>query len=173
MPTQVRIFTRPRSLGESLSVPNHHDHTPTPSNTAQIPRSVPINGEIPNGIPDPGLVCNETEKKMGVNEDKAYPGVTFAHQEKLPKLPIPELASSCNKYLQALKPLQSAREHSDTRHAVQEFLKQDGPELQEKLKKYAEERTSYIEQFCKSWWSTLIRYPSNPKIIHFNHIPRV
>lgn len=87
---------------------------------------------------------------MGVNDEKSYPGVTFAHQDKLPKLPIPDLASSCKKYLQALKPLQSAREHSDTRHAVQEFLKLEGPDLQEKLKKYAEERTSYIEQFCQS-----------------------
>lgn len=87
---------------------------------------------------------------MGVNENKSYPGITFAQQDKLPKLPIPELASSCNKYLAALKPLQSAREHSDTKQAVLEFLKNEGPELQEKLKKYAEGRTSYIEQFCKT-----------------------
>lgn len=86
---------------------------------------------------------------MGVNEEKSYPGVTFAHQEKLPKLPIPDLETTCEKYLTALKPLQSHREHADTRHAVNEFLRQEGPELQEKLKKYAEGRTSYIEQFCK------------------------
>lgn len=86
---------------------------------------------------------------MGLNDEKAYPGVTFAHQDKLAKLPIPELDSTCEKYLTALKPLQSPREHSDTRHAVQEFLSQEGPELQEKLKKYAEGKTSYIEQFCK------------------------
>lgn len=90
---------------------------------------------------------------MGLTEDKSYPGVTFAHQEKLAKLPIPDLESSCEKYLQALKPLQSAREHSDTKQAVQDFLVKDGPELQEKLKKYAEGRTSYIEQFCKSTFS--------------------
>lgn len=87
---------------------------------------------------------------MGVNDEKSYPGVTFAHQDKLPKLPIPDLVESCSKYLHALEPLQSPREHSDTKHAVQEFLLKDGPDLQEKLKKYAEERTSYIEQFCGS-----------------------
>lgn len=75
-------------------------------------------------------------------------GITFAHQDKLPKLPIPDLESSCRKYLTALKPLQSPREHAETKHAVEEFLRQDGPELQAKLKKYAEARTSYIEQFC-------------------------
>lgn len=76
-------------------------------------------------------------------------GVTFAHQDKLPKLPIPDLAASCERYLAALKPLQSAREHSETKQAVQEFLNGEGPELNEKLKRYAEGRTSYIEQFCK------------------------
>lgn len=88
---------------------------------------------------------------MGVDDDdnKSKTGVTFAQQEKLPKLPIPDLAGTCEKYLAALKPLQSPREHSDTKHATQEFLRQEGPELQEKLRRYAEGRTSYIEQFCK------------------------
>lgn len=78
------------------------------------------------------------------------PGITFASQDKLPKLPIPELDSSCKKYLAALKPLQSAKEHNDTQHAVEDFLKSDGAVLQEKLKKYASGKANYIEQFCKS-----------------------
>lgn len=85
---------------------------------------------------------------MSEQDDKLQGGITFAHQDKLPKLPIPDLESTCQKYLTALKPLQSAREHAETKHAVEEFLKHDGPELQEKLKKYAAARTSYIEQFC-------------------------
>lgn len=85
---------------------------------------------------------------MSVHDEEPKGGVTFAYQDKLPKLPIPELAESCQKYLTALKPLQSPREHAETKHAVQEFLKHDGNELQEKLRRYAEGRTSYIEQFC-------------------------
>lgn len=166
MPTQVRIFTRPVSLGESLSEPSYA------LSSERIPRSVPTvtgNGEILNSDPAavtviPNRLSSSAERapiNMGLNEDKSYPGVTFAQQDKLPKLPIPELTSSCERYLKALKPLQSAREHSDTKHAVQEFLDKEGPELQEKLKKYAEERTSYIEQFCKY----LTSYPT---IIHFS-----
>ncbi|EAT90882.2 hypothetical protein SNOG_01233 [Parastagonospora nodorum SN15] len=68
------------------------------------------------------------------------PGITFAHQDKLPKLPIPELESSLQKYVAALKPLQSPKEHNDTTISIQEFLKSDGPVLQEKLKKYASAR---------------------------------
>lgn len=77
-------------------------------------------------------------------------GITFAAQDQLPKLPIPDLANTAKQYLEALKPLQSAREHGDTQAAVEEFLRGDGPELQDKLKNYAQSKTSYIEQFCKS-----------------------
>lgn len=76
-------------------------------------------------------------------------GITFASQDKLPKLPIPDLESTCQKYLEALKPLQSNRAQNDTAAAVQDFLKGEGPELQARLKKYATGKTSYIEQFCE------------------------
>ncbi|EOO03618.1 putative carnitine acetyl transferase protein [Phaeoacremonium minimum UCRPA7] len=101
---------------------------------------------------------------MAPQEEKPHEGITFASQDKLPKLPIPDLASSCNKYLAALKPLQSPREQSDTRRAVQEFLRHEGPELQEKLKKYAEGRTSYIEQF---WYDSYLNF-DNPVVLNLN-----
>lgn len=76
------------------------------------------------------------------------PGITFAAQEKLPKLPIPDLEPTLKKYLNALDPLQTAREHADSERACDEFLRTDGPSLQEKLKHYASGKSSYIEQFC-------------------------
>jgi carnitine O-acetyltransferase len=82
-------------------------------------------------------------------DSKSKPGITFAAQDKLPKLPIPDLDSTCRKYLASLDPLQTAREHHDSERAIEEFLKTDGPVLQEKLKQYAEGKTSYIEQFCE------------------------
>lgn len=78
----------------------------------------------------------------------AKPGSTFAHQDSLPKLPIQELQDTCRKYLDAVRPLQTPREHQETKAAVREFLKTDGPELHERLKKYASSKSSYIEQFC-------------------------
>lgn len=79
-------------------------------------------------------------------------GSTFAYQDGLPKLPIPELADTCRKYLDAVRPLQTDREHQETKAAVREFLKTDGPELHERLKKYANGKSSYIEQFCKCFF---------------------
>ena len=84
---------------------------------------------------------------------KESSGITFASQDKLPKLPIPELGSTCAKYINAVRPLQSEKEHADTATAVEEFLKNDGRVLDSRLKEYASDKTSYIEQFC-----TLLNY---------------
>ncbi|KAG7285182.1 hypothetical protein NEMBOFW57_009803 [Staphylotrichum longicolle] len=97
-------------------------------------------------------------------DDQPKGGVTYAHQDKLPKLPIPDLDRSCERYLAALKPLQSAREHAETKNAVQEFLRNEGPELNEKLRKYAEARTSYIEQF---WYDSYLNF-DNPVVLNLN-----
>jgi hypothetical protein len=80
-------------------------------------------------------------------------GTTFAYQDDLPKLPIPDLESTCQKYLDSLGPLQTPKEHHETRIAVREFLRYQGPDLQEKLKKYAQGKSNYIEQFCKCFRS--------------------
>lgn len=82
-------------------------------------------------------------------DEKTKPGITFAAQEKLPKLPIPDLEPTLKKYLTSLDPLQTAREHQDSERACDEFLRTDGPGLQDKLKQYATGKSSYIEQFCK------------------------
>ena len=87
-----------------------------------------------------------------------HKGVTYAEQENLPKLPIPELEQTIEKYLIALRPLQSRQDHHDTEIAVKEFLENEGPELQSRLKKYASDKTSYIEQFCKSEDSKMMIY---------------
>ncbi|OIW27310.1 carnitine acetyl transferase [Coniochaeta ligniaria NRRL 30616] len=156
MPTQVRIFTLPGSLGETLEAP---------VTASSIPRSIPEYPDVPLGK---SVHYTPTARirmgSMSEDDEKPKGGITFAQQDKLPKLPIPDLGSSCQKYLTALKPLQSAREHAETKHAVEEFLRQDGPELQEKLKKYAAGRTSYIEQF---WYDSYLNY-DNPVVLNLN-----
>ncbi|KAJ0276100.1 hypothetical protein COL26b_003572 [Colletotrichum chrysophilum] len=142
MPTQVRIFSRPRPLGETLE---------KSLNNSSVPRSVPDTTDLLKQIESPKPTrSSQDANSMAVYKDKSVDGgVTFAAQDSLKQLPIPELEVTCEKYLTALKPLQSGREHSDTRQAVQDFLKNDGPALQEKLKAYAVDKSSYIEQFCK------------------------
>lgn len=134
-----RTFTAPKSLNESLAV------------VGQAPMA-PDTGRSHDGANKVAEEFSKGDKNpISTHEQKAQQGITFAAQDKLPKLPIPDLESSTKKYLAALKPLQSAREHAETQQAVDEFLKAEGPELQERLKKYATGKTSYIEQFCKYW----------------------
>lgn len=104
-----------------------------------------------------------TQKKSSLPDDPSG-GETFKFQDKLPKLPIPELEITAEKYLAALEPLQvryisqltrlfsnaiyqTLEEHVETKLAVQEFLIKDGPELQAKLQTYATDKSSYIEEF--------------------------
>ncbi|RSM18795.1 hypothetical protein CDV31_002313 [Fusarium ambrosium] len=161
--TQVRTFTLPQPLGERLS-------EPTPKSApidASVPRSVPEIPELPQQRRDSSARLNGDYKRVPMatyNESKKEGGITFSGQDKLPKLPIPELDATCKRYLEALKPLQTAREHAETQHAVNEFLKGDGPELQEKLKAYAQGKTSYIEQF---WYDSYLNY-DNPVVLNLN-----
>uniref|UniRef100_A0A060T3M5 ARAD1A10934p n=1 Tax=Blastobotrys adeninivorans TaxID=409370 RepID=A0A060T3M5_BLAAD len=91
-------------------------------------------------------------------------GITFAHQDKLEKLPIPELEDTCRQYLEVLKPLQTPREHAHTEQAVKRFLDGPGPMLQKKLQEYADSRASYIEQF---WYDSYLNY-DNPVVLNLN-----
>lgn len=138
--TQVRTFTLPQPLGERLAEPILNN----------IPRTIPEIPELPQRRESPKVNGDYTRVPMAnYNEPKKEGGITFAAQDTLPKLPIPELELTCQRYLESLNPLQTPRERAETEHAVREFLRHDGPELQEKLKQYAQGKTSYIEQFCK------------------------
>lgn len=134
--TAVRTFTMPKSLNESLAEPGVPHHAPDGGRSLDKAKQVKDDYN------------KEQRDPLSSSQPQPKPGITFAAQDKLPKLPIPELDSSLKKYLAALKPLQSSREHEDTQQAAEEFLKAEGPELQERLRKYATGKTSYIEQFC-------------------------
>lgn len=65
---------------------------------------------------------------------------TLAYQDKLPKLPLPTLEDTCNRYLRALEGLQDEKEHETTKEAVKEFLQTDGPQLHQLLQEYAQDK---------------------------------
>lgn len=75
-------------------------------------------------------------------------GITFAAQHKLPKLPLPSLESSCKRYLEALKPLQSTEEQRASAAAVRNFICEEGRILQAQLREYDASHANYFEHFC-------------------------
>lgn len=128
----VRTFTMPKSLDESLA-------------NSKPPVSDANGGSLHSCQQSYSQEQKEPLASHGVKEK---PGITFAAQDNLAKLPIPDLESTLRKYKNVLKPLQSVREQEATAAATEEFLKGEGLELQARLKKYATGKTSYIEQFC-------------------------
>jgi hypothetical protein len=137
----VRQFTPPKPLDCQLTPRSRQDSVIMASDQK---RSMANAKEVTQDFD------KSKQEPLAASKDKASkPGITFAAQDSLPKLPIPDLESTVKKYLKALDPLQTAREHADSERAVTEFLRTDGPGLQEKLKGYAEGQSSYIEQFCK------------------------
>lgn len=90
---------------------------------------------------------------------------TFRFQDQLSKLPIPKLEDTCRRYLNVLRPLQTEKEHERTCEAVQKFLDHGtGHYLESELRKYAETRNSYIEQF---WYDSYLNYDS-PVVLNLN-----
>ncbi|KAI9709063.1 MAG: hypothetical protein M1820_003509 [Bogoriella megaspora] len=150
----VRHFTMPKPMGDTLAAAN-----------AKPPKAAEGKRSEEAAVSSTQAYSGEAKDPLASHKNpSSQPGITFAAQDNLPKLPIPELDDTCRRYLEALRPLQSAREHQDTVAAVNEFKKRDGPDLQERLKKYATGKTSYIEQF---WYDSYLNF-DNPVVLNLN-----
>jgi len=69
-------------------------------------------------------------------------------QRSLPRLPVPELKLTCQRYLKAQQPLLSKNDYLRTKDVVENFEQNDGQLLQDLLKKKNDlnKNTSYITQ---------------------------
>ncbi|KAJ5166822.1 mitochondrial carnitine O-acetyltransferase [Penicillium canariense] len=147
--TAVRFFTAPKPLGNAMD-PDPANKTGAESQGRKV--------VIPNVSAE-----KPSSESVEIYSPKKQ-GLTFANQDSLPKLPIPDLEDTCRRHLDALSALQTIREHEETKAAVKDFLKSDGPILQEKLKTYASSKTSYIEQF---WYDSYLNF-DNPVVLNLN-----
>ncbi|MFT7817561.1 carnitine O-acetyltransferase-like [Arapaima gigas] len=78
------------------------------------------------------------------------PGRYVAHQESLPKLPVPALQQTCERYLAMLEPLVSEQELDHTRKLMVDFLRPGG--VGDRLQKGLERRASKTENWLSDWW---------------------
>ncbi|TNN86554.1 Carnitine O-acetyltransferase [Liparis tanakae] len=77
------------------------------------------------------------------------PERSMMHQEGLPKLPVPPLKQTCERYLAALEPIVSEEELEYTRELVKEFLTGG---VGERLQKGLERRASKTDNWLSEWW---------------------
>jgi carnitine O-acetyltransferase len=151
-----RYFTKPTSLAESMASADSKPDGSRPSDAGN--RSSEAAADAKDSFP------KSAQEPIKSKKPNVKPGITYAAQDNLPKLPIPELNSTLKRFLDALAPLQSEREHDETRAAAREFEFGEGKQLQEKLKKYATGKSSYIEQF---WYDSYLNY-DNPVVLNLN-----
>lgn len=82
---------------------------------------------------------------MAMSPSQEAGGVTFSKQADLPKLPIPKLKETCERYLQSLKALQvsvgKTRWESDIAHDTREHVAQTDQDH--------EETKSVVQEFLK------------------------
>lgn len=92
---------------------------------------------------------------------------TMHFQKSLPRLPIPTLELTCQRYLAAQKPLLIEEAYRKTQSNVEQFMNTSSKQLQEMLKNYdrVNKHTSYISEF---WFDS---YLKDRKPIPINYNP--
>eukprot|EP00977_Amphora_coffeiformis_P022191 scaffold10570_cov176-Amphora_coffeaeformis.AAC.41 len=96
--------------------------------------------------------------------------ITYAHQEELPRLPIPTLEETLDKFPVFLEAIQTPKEHEETKRVTHEFKKGAGPKLQEALLEYEKEGYesgefgSYVEEF----WNEAYLSPDSSVVLNLN-----
>ena len=95
---------------------------------------------------------------------------TYAGQSQLPRLPIPTLDETLSKLPKVLEALQTEQQQAQTLQTIQEFLQGDGPQLQQALIDYQEEKIasgeigSYVEEF----WNDSYLSPDASVVLNLN-----
>ncbi|OWF36575.1 choline O-acetyltransferase-like [Mizuhopecten yessoensis] len=87
-------------------------------------------------------------KRVASIDQEIYP--KWDLMKPLPKLPVPELHSTFQKYLAIIRPIVSPQQYLKTKALIKEFCDPggDGEILQEQLKLFAESK----ENWAYSWW---------------------
>nr|XP_018904354.1 PREDICTED: carnitine O-palmitoyltransferase 2, mitochondrial [Bemisia tabaci]XP_018904355.1 PREDICTED: carnitine O-palmitoyltransferase 2, mitochondrial [Bemisia tabaci]XP_018904356.1 PREDICTED: carnitine O-palmitoyltransferase 2, mitochondrial [Bemisia tabaci] len=98
---------------------------------------------------------------------------TLHFQPSLPRLPIPELSKTCDRYLRSVKPILSSSEYETTEKITKEFLLNDGAALHKHLvaSDKANSHTSYISKpWTDVYFSDRVPLPLNynPIIVYIN-----
>jgi len=103
-------------------------------------------------------VKNQTNLAKNVLRRSVYPILKsnncrqrfYSHQDSLPKLPVPPLAQTLDKYLKTIRPLVDEESYNNTKILIEEFGKKngEGERLQEKLELKAKSTANWLTK----WW---------------------
>ena len=78
---------------------------------------------------------------------KSTTNKTFENEEGLPSLPVPQLRSTLDFYLETVKPVVTEEEYNATETVVKNFENGIGNQLQKMLTKKAENHKNWVKTF--------------------------
>jgi carnitine O-acetyltransferase len=91
---------------------------------------------------------------MKLNSSQEWSTRTFGNEDRLPRVPLPALEESCEKFVEWCAPLLTADELAATEAAVASFLRPDGPgrKLHAALEKY--NASESVHSWLDTFWSS-------------------
>lgn len=78
--------------------------------------------------------------------------LTYSFQNALPRLPLPPLKDTVNRYLQSVHPLLSKDEFDEAARMADDFLKRDGPKFQF----YLTLKSWWASNYVTDWWEKYV-----------------
>lgn len=100
------------------------------------------------------IMAPQKRKQSSYTEDWSK-GAMLRFEDSLPKLPVPSLQETSDRYLKSVRPLLNDQEYSNTAKAVQEFVKSggQGEELQKRLE--ARRDDPQHKNWIYEWWNSV------------------
>lgn len=123
-----------------------------------------------------GKPSHKSAASAALIDSKTSPRPMVEHQATLPRLPVPKLDVTIQRYLASVKPLVTPTQFQATCDAADTFLKVEGPKLQARLEERAAD--SNIENWFEDWWNEYAYFGyRDPIVIYvsyffaYNHLP--
>jgi hypothetical protein len=96
--------------------------------------------------------------------------ITYGSQGMLPRLPVPSLQATLEKFPKVLEALQDEQEREETKRVVEEFLAGPGPVLQQALIDYeaAAVASGSVGSYVEDFWNESYLAPDSSVVLNLN-----
>jgi carnitine O-acetyltransferase len=94
-------------------------------------------------------------------------GDLFKFQSQLPKLPVPKLSDTADKYLRSITPFLTPQQLAETKSKVDSFVNGKGQELQSRLQDFASTKDNWLGEWWDDYAYLTYRDPVVPYVSYF------
>lgn len=108
--------------------------------------------------------------KQGHAGELPKPGITYAGQPNLPRLPIPSLEETLERFPDLVTAIVKKEEMEELRKEVTKFLETDGPVVQKLLMEYEQKgrEEGKVGSFVEEFWTDAYLTPDSSVVMNLN-----